>query len=150
MTRGIQKVAAVLFAVYLIAAAAIVLWPTRVDAPYDGGLFAALRALHDHGVPSFVNYAFVESGANVVMFVPLGFLLTTIFSTRLWWLPTLIGFAASAAGELAQLLFLPNRVASIGDVAANTAGALIGTLLAVAGRELVRARRRARPAIAAR
>ena len=142
-----QKVAVGLLALYLVAAAAVVLWPTRVDAPYDGGLFAALRALHDHGLPAFVDYSFVETGANVLMFVPLGFLLTAIFPKRMWWLPTLIGFAASGAGELAQLLFLPNRVASIGDVAANTAGALVGTILAVAVRELVLARRRTRSRI---
>lgn len=139
-----------LFAVYVVAAAAILLWPTRVDAPFDSGLFAALRALHDHGIPSFVDYAFVESGANVLMFVPLGFLLTAILSRRMSWLPTIIGSAASAAGELAQLLFLPNRVASIQDVAANTVGALIGTLLAVAVRELALARRRARSQAGAR
>ena len=49
---------------------------------------------------------------------------------------------SSCCIELSQKLFLPGRVASIGDVLANTAGALIGTAVAVLLRLVIQYRDR--------
>lgn len=70
---------------------------------------------------------------NVVAYIPLGVLARLHFATRASRLPPAVmaialGAALSFAMEVAQL-FIPNRVASIQDVAANTAGTLIGVLL---------------------
>ena len=69
----------------------------------------------------------IEFIANIVLFVPLGFLLTLLF--RRAWLGALVALALSVAVELAQLL-LPGRVASPRDVLANVAGAALGAFLA--------------------
>ncbi|CAN5267381.1 hypothetical protein BH09ACT1_BH09ACT1_12050 [soil metagenome] len=142
---GIRRIALALLALYIAAGAAVLLWPTRVDAPFDAQLAVTLATLHSHGVPAFVNYAFVESSANVVMFFPLGVLLTLMWSSRLAWIAPAAGFLASAGAELAQLWLLPNRVASVEDVYANTAGAVIGTLVVLGFRAASRNRRRTRP-----
>ena len=70
---------------------------------------------------------------NVVAYIPLGILARLHFASRERRLPpaamaVALGAALSFAMEVAQL-FIPNRVASIQDVAANTAGTVIGALL---------------------
>lgn len=147
---GIRRVALALLALYVGVGLTIVLWPSRVDTTMHGDLLDTLAAWHANGVPAFVNYAFIESGANVLMFLPLGVLVTLMASARHSWVAPAVGFAASAGAEIAQLLFLPNRVATIEDVVANTAGALIGTLLVVIARRAFSGRRVARPVIALR
>lgn len=141
MTRTKRGVTVLLLVAYIIAAAAVLLYPKPVEAPYDAGLFRLLHHLHAHGVLAFVGYDFIETSANVVMFVPLGVLLTMIFPLRLAWLSVLIGFASSSAAELTQLLFLPDRFASVDDVIANTSGAIIGTIITVIIRTSMNARR---------
>jgi glycopeptide antibiotics resistance protein len=147
---GIRRVALALLALYVGAGLTVVLWPTRVDTTLHGDLLTTLAAWHANGVPTFVNYAFIESGSNVLMFLPLGVLVTLIASARHSWIAPVVGFTASGAAELAQLLFLPNRVATIEDVVANTAGALIGTLLVVIARRAARSGRALRPVVALR
>ena len=119
-----------LLALYLILLALIAFWPTHVDRPFDGSLEAWLRILHGHGGPSWVDYSFVESASNVLLFIPFGLLIALILPVRRWWLAILIGFGASCCIELAQLLFLSARTATMADVAANTIGAVIGAAVA--------------------
>ena len=69
---------------------------------------------------------------NVVAYIPLGLLARLHFASRPRRAPPIamaigLGAGLSLLMELAQL-FIPNRVASIQDVAANTAGAAIGAL----------------------
>jgi glycopeptide antibiotics resistance protein len=68
----------------------------------------------------------IEFVANIVIFVPLGFLLTLLF--RRAWIGALVGMAGSACVELVQTL-IPHRQASLRDVVANTIGAAIGAFL---------------------
>lgn len=72
----------------------------------------------------------VEFILNVVLFVPMSLLGTFVFR-RLrvadW---VLVGFLGSFAIEVVQRFFLPGRDGSSRDIVANTAGALIGALLA--------------------
>lgn len=72
---------------------------------------------------------------NVLAYIPLGLLARLHFGVRGTRLPPFacavaLGAALSLAMELAQF-FIPNRVASIQDVVANTAGTTIGALLFV-------------------
>lgn len=116
---------------YLLGLGLIALWPVPVDRGASDFLTRSLRQLHSWGVPPWFNYSAVEMASNVILFLPLGALVTRILGPRLWWGGVAVGFLLSVLVELAQLLFLPARFASVIDVAANTAGALVGALSAL-------------------
>ncbi|WP_438354498.1 VanZ family protein [Microbacterium sp. CJ88] len=78
------------------------------------------------GVTTFGS-GWIEFSANVLMFVPLGFLLTLLF--RHPWYGTLLAVALSAGAEIAQIV-IPARQATLRDVLANSLGAAIGALIA--------------------
>lgn len=65
----------------------------------------------------------IEVPANVLLFVPLGFLLTLLF--RRPWVGAAIAVMLSVAAEGTQIL-LPGRQPSLRDIVANALGALIG------------------------
>lgn len=90
---------------------------------------------------AFVHQGYIEFGLNILLFVPLGFLLALV--TRRPWLGFVLCVALSAAAETAQLI-LPGRQATIRDVISNSLGALIGAVLAwLVVRQHVRRRARA-------
>lgn len=123
--------------VYLALVARLTLWPAPAPSSTFDLVRSVLAWLSRTGIP--LTYAGLEAGANVVMFVPFGVLVGLL--VRRWWLVVLLGFGLSAAIELAQLFFLPTRVATVQDVVVNTLGAALGVL----GLHLVRwrmARRR--------
>ena len=128
---------AVLTVMYLAMVLLVTLWPTTVDNGLDPYIERFLAALHSRGVPFFVDYGFIEFSANIVFFVPVGFLLGLLFTFRLQWLAILCGGLLSAVIEAAQGLFLPGRVSSLGDVVANTTGAVVGCVVAYAVRTLI-------------
>lgn len=115
---------------YLAGVAAVVLWPAPVDRPAAGSLARMFSWLHRHGVPGWFGYGQFEWLANVAFFVPFG-VFAVLLGFRAW-AAVLGGFAASCAAEAAQFLFLAERTASFADIAANTIGALLGTLATVA------------------
>ena len=124
---------------WLVSVALIVLSPSPVDTGSAALLRRALAALHRRGVPTWLDYSFVEFTANIVMFIPLG-LFFFILAPRGWrWLGPLVGLLLSSVIELTQLLLLPQRVATPYDVVANSFGALTGTIIAWG---MLRARRR--------
>ncbi|WEO78011.1 VanZ family protein [Cryobacterium sp. SO2] len=129
-------------AAYLVALALIALWPTPVDRGAHGSIVHALAFLHAHGLPQWFDYPVVEFTANIALFVPVGLLGVVLLGRHDWLLATLIGFVASVAIELSQLVFLPGRFATPFDVIANTAGAALGSLLAVGLLAVVTARSR--------
>ena len=127
-------------AAYLVVLAVLVLGPwgwelnrftvwlyvqLRSDVPV-----APAEALPEH-------YGFL---LNVLLFVPLGVLLTLV-SGRPWWWVALVACAGSAAVELVQWRWL-EREGGGADVLANTAGALLGACAVILGR---RGRRRRVP-----
>jgi len=134
------RVVSVLIALYLLFVLLVTLWPTTVDKPIDPYLLKFLAELHQHGVPRFVNYDFVEFSANVLFFVPVGFFGGLLLPYRMMWLAIPLGTGLSAAIELAQKLFLPGRVASIDDVIANGSGAVIGCVAAALVRAAIKHR----------
>ncbi|MCH6231733.1 VanZ family protein [Microbacterium sp. CFH 31415] len=118
----------------------VVFWPSPIDQPVEGLLDRAISELHERGVPQFVDYAFIESFANILLFVPVGFLLGMMVSLRWWPVALLLGPALSAGIEVAQRELLEARYATIEDVVANSIGATIGVFLAVIIRAVVKAR----------
>lgn len=133
----------VLLAVYVAVLAVVGFFPTPVDRPAHGFLTAAIHWGFGLGA-SFVTYSNIEFVSNILLFVPLGLLLTIITGPRRRWLAPASCLIASCAIELGQALFLPERVASVGDVIANTIGGVVGTAIAVAVQAVrASARRRA-------
>ena len=65
---------------------------------------------------------------NIVMFAPLGFFPKLLWRRWHWWKSVLVGFCASFTIEFVQ--FFIGRSSDIDDVILNTAGALVGWLLA--------------------
>ena len=130
---------------YFVVLAAMVFWPSPVDRPIDGALMKVIVWLHGHGVPQwFVGYRKVEFAANILLFVPFGVILALWLPRRRWWIAVVAAMAVSGAIELAQALFLPQRVSDWHDIAANTAGALAGALALAIVRALVQKPARSR------
>lgn len=81
------------------------------------------------------NPALWSTALNVVLLLPLGFVLRYLFRTRLL-AATAIGFGVSLLFELTQLTGLwfvypcPYRLFSVDDLILNTAGAVVGWLIA--------------------
>ncbi|WP_455133494.1 VanZ family protein [Microbacterium aurum] len=126
---------AVILFTYGIVLALIAFWPTHVDE----GATPLLRLI-TRAIP-LLTYPRIEFLANIVVFVPLGLLLTLILGQARW-LALPISFLATVTIEGVQAVLLNARTPSILDIIANTAGACVGILIAV----LVEAhsRRRAR------
>lgn len=80
----------------------------------------------DLGLTAF-RQGWIEAPANVVLFIPLGFLLTLLF--RRAWMGVLCALVLSVSVELVQIL-LPARFPSLRDIGANSLGAVIGAVLA--------------------
>jgi glycopeptide antibiotics resistance protein len=76
---------------------------------------------------TFFGSGWIEFAANILMFVPLGLLLTLLFAHP--WYGVVLALALSAAVELVQIV-IPSRQASLRDVLANVIGAAIGAALA--------------------
>lgn len=128
---------AALTAMYVVVVLLVTLWPTTVDQGLDPYIERLLAKLWSKGVPTFVDYGFIEFSANIAFFVPVGFLLGLLLPFRFWWLAIVGGGLLSACVEAAQGAFLPGRVSSAQDVVANTTGTVIGCLVAVAVRMLI-------------
>lgn len=120
-----RRVALALLAIYFAVAAIILLAPVG----YAGSIARIAAWLRDSVGLGFMRSSLVEFAANIVLFAPVGLLLT--YAARRWWVGTIAGLIVSAAAELGQLL-VPQRVTSVRDVVANTLGAAVGSVLALA------------------
>jgi VanZ family protein len=130
---GSRWSAGVLLTAYLVALALIAFWPEPVDRGAVGLLDRIERYL------PWATYGRIEFSANVVLFVPLGWLLSILLSrTRYLVLP--IGLLATIVIETVQGDLLSQRAFDISDILANTAGVCIGMLLAALGERLTRRR----------
>ena len=125
------RVLRIVLGAYVMLLAVVGFFPSPVDRPIDSALSRIIQWCEQHGL-GFITYTRVEFGANIVLFIPLGMLLGLLFGTRRWWLAPVICFVATVLIELGQGVLLPQRVASPGDVIANTIGGFLGTLAAVA------------------
>ncbi|MBX0300982.1 VanZ family protein [Cryobacterium sp. 1639] len=107
------------------------MWPTPLDQGYAASINRVLDVLHRNGVPEWFGYNKLEASANILMFVPLGFLVSMLLPVRVWWLALIICPGLSVAIELTQAFALSARFATVSDVIANSTGAIIGAVLAV-------------------
>jgi glycopeptide antibiotics resistance protein len=125
----------------VLAYGAIVLlatmWPTPLDQGFESSITKLLDVLHRNGIPEWFGYNKLEFTANVLMFVPLGFLVSMLLPVRVWWLALIICPGISVGIELTQAAALSARFATVSDVVSNSTGALIGALIAVALRAAI-------------
>ena len=105
----------------------LLVWPTTVD----GSLVALVEAIHSRFGGGRWDEAIQLARflANVALFVPLALIVG--LASRRWRLGLAIGIATSIGSELVQRA-LPGRDASLEDVIANSLGAAIGALIALA------------------
>ena len=113
------RAARIALVLYLGGVAAVTLGQ-RPNGLFDGGL----RAVTDL-TGGLLSPAAIEAGANVAMFVPLGFLLCRSFPAARRTLLWALCVAASAAVELYQWVG-PARDATVQDVVMNALGAALG------------------------
>ncbi len=84
-----------------------------------------------------------EDVGNIAMFVPLPILVAARWP-RWWWVGVPLGTGLSGAIELTQGAFLDYRTPSWSDWGLNSAGAVLGLALWMAGTWVVRRRERVR------
>lgn len=112
-----------LFALYLTAALSIVGFPAVTALTFDPGVNVI-------PIVGMIEEP-AEALLNVLLFLPLGFFLPILWEKFRSPLETVIfGFCVSLFVELSQLFTF--RVSDINDLIANTAGAVIGYLIATA------------------
>ncbi|WP_181034222.1 VanZ family protein [Arthrobacter sp. GMC3] len=129
MSISRHRLGIIVAVLYFVALAAVVLWPTPVDRPFDGNLTDFLRWLRSLSIPHWIStFTTVEFTANIVMFVPFGIIVAVPLAHRFWWVAVPAGAALSSLIELTQGFLLPERVADWRDIVANTSGALLGAL----------------------
>ncbi|MDJ1114480.1 VanZ family protein [Microbacterium dauci] len=116
------RIALIALAVYAAALALIAFWPV----PVDSGAGPLLALITEVFPP--LTHPRVEFAANILLFVPLGVLLSLI--DRRATLP--IAFATTVVIECVQAVALAARTPSLLDVLANLLGAGIGLLVVVA------------------
>ncbi len=120
----------------------VTLSPRQLDISYQNAVLRLIDVLHRRGVPEWFGYGEIEFLANVAMFIPFGFLVAMLLPRRLSWLTVFVGPALSGFVESFQREFLAERVASVYDVWANSAGAIIGWLIFAIVRAVVYSRDR--------
>lgn len=113
-----------LFAVYFCA----VLTVTGSGTVFDLTNLTAIEAANINIIPFYEEAWFMQYVLNVIMLVPLGFMLPAIWkkADKLV-VVTLFGFCFSLAIELSQLLNY--RISDTDDLIMNTFGAIVGFLL---------------------
>ncbi|GEK86248.1 hypothetical protein GCM10007198_03780 [Microbacterium aerolatum] len=111
------------FAVYALAVVAVLVLPVSYSGIVNaiGEWLAGSLGLTGFGT------GWIEFIANILMFAPLGFLLTLLFGRP--WVGALLALALSVLAELGQFV-IPSREPSLRDIFANALGAAIGAALA--------------------
>jgi glycopeptide antibiotics resistance protein len=138
----VRRALALVFVGYLVVLAILVLDPSQQAPGQSLSLVSGI--LQAIGAPVPADSPFLEVASNVALFIPLGLLGLLLWPSRgiVGW--TGIGALLSAVVELSQLLFLPHRFATVNDVVANSAGALLGAVAVTVIRR-VRVRRQPLP-----
>lgn len=109
----------------------VTLTPSSVAPTSDDLVLRVLARLQRYDDLAWLTYDRAELLANVALFVPVGLFLLLLVGTRFWWVAAAGALALTAAIETAQRS-IPGRVPDERDLAANTAGALVGIAVGVA------------------
>ncbi len=145
--RRLRAVSIALLIGFCIAVAVITFWPGPPDPDGQRALKVFLLRAHMNGLPLWITFGKVEFGANVVMFLPIGFF-GALALARLRWVVVPAALLASVAIEAVQAARMPQRVGTPRDVVANALGALCGYLLALLVLRFIRRRLRRKAAVA--
>lgn len=135
-----RNISVLLLLAYIGVVAAMTLSPTPLDQGFESSIDKLLGVMHRNGIPEWFGYNKLEFTANIMMFIPLGFLFGLALPARVWWLAVIASPALSIMIEMTQAGLLAGRFATVSDVFANTLGGLFGTLLAMILRAIVNAR----------
>lgn len=114
-----RRLVGICLAVYVATVALVVLSPISYSTIVHAITHWLDATLHVGGFGS----GWVEFLANVVMFLPLGFLLALLF--RRPWHGVMLALGLSIVVELAQIV-IPSRQPSLRDILANALGAALG------------------------
>lgn len=133
-------IAVSLLLLYILIVLMATMSPTPLDQGYEASIDRLLGVLHRNGVPQWFGYSKLEFLANVLMFVPLGFLVGLALPRRAVWSGVILLPLFSVGIEMTQLTFLSERFASPTDVIANSSGGWIGLIVAFTIRAAVHAR----------
>jgi glycopeptide antibiotics resistance protein len=126
-----HPVLSLLVVVYLAALAMLTLTPSPVGDRAFSLLGRLVAVLQGHERTDWVGYSLVEFVANIVVFVPLGLLVALIVGRRHWLMVIMTGLLASCWIELAQGIWIGDRVADARDIASNTIGTALGVVIAL-------------------
>jgi hypothetical protein len=129
--RGAGRLAGrvgVLLLLYALLLLVVLFSPTsHVQASLVEDLVHALqRVLPD----AWITFGRAEILMNAVIIAPLTFLGSAVWPRLRWQDWTAYGFVGATTVELLQGVLLPGRQASFSDIVANSAGALLGAVLA--------------------
>jgi len=139
--RRLRVVSAVMLVTFGLVVAIITFWPGPPDPDGQRALRIFLLHAYRHGLPRWITFELVEAGANVLMFMPIGFF-GALALARARWVIVPAAVCASAAIETVQAVRMQDRVGTPADVIANGLGALLGYLLALAVIAIIRYRMR--------
>lgn len=127
--RSRHHLLAAVLGIYLVLLLVALLAPTSDQQ--SSLVYWLGRVLDDLGVPGWLtSYTRLEVVMNAVIIAPVTLLASVLRPSYGWREWTAYGFVASLSVETVQLVLLPSRNASFGDVVANTAGAMLGALVA--------------------
>ncbi|WP_309616971.1 VanZ family protein [Salinibacterium sp.] len=104
--------------VYALAACVVLLAPVSY-----GGMIDSIWHTIGGSTRSVFGAGWIEFAANIVLFVPLGLLLTLLFRNP--WAGVIAGMVVSIGVEIAQIV-IPFRQPTVRDVIANVIGAGVG------------------------
>lgn len=112
----------------------VVAWLTLGPQPFPEGedsfawkLFSLLSRLDDSGWLSYSRFEFI---GNLLMFIPVGLFFLLLLGRARWLQAGMLGVVLTLGIEFVQM-FLPERVSDVRDLVANSAGALIGVIVAL-------------------
>lgn len=92
-------------------------------------IFRTVSEIRQYDFHPFWSYSqsdlLVENIMNVVVFIPIGLLLSLVFKQMTWWKALLIGCGISITIETLQFFFM-RGFSEVDDVMHNTMGCLIG------------------------
>jgi glycopeptide antibiotics resistance protein len=118
----------------------VTLSPSQLDVSTQRLVLRFVDVIHRFGVPTWFDYAEVEFSANIVMFIPFGFMVTLLLPAHFAWFAVFVSLGFSMGIETFQREFLAERIFDVRDIVANTLGGIIGYVMAAFLRSLVRAR----------
>ena len=126
-----HPILSVLTLAYLGALAWLTLTPSSTSERTFSLLQRLVRAFESNENTDFLTFDRVEFLANVVLFVPMGVFVVLLLGRKHWWAGIFAGILASCWIELAQGIWLSDRVSDPRDLVSNGLGTLLGVMLAL-------------------